>query len=82
LLTQRRHPEHGYRRSPGLFSLAKRYDHERLEVACRPAIELNAIYYRHVRDILENGRDLVPQASPNPWSSPQHENVRGATYYH
>jgi transposase len=82
LLTQHRHPEHGYRRSLGLLSLAKRYGHERLEAACRLAIELNAIYYRHVRDILENGRDLVPQASPNPWSSPQHENVRGATYYH
>ena len=25
---------------------------------------------------------FVPQALPNPWSSPQHENVRGATYYH
>jgi hypothetical protein len=34
ILAERRHPEHGYRSCLGLFRLAKRYGHERIETAC------------------------------------------------
>ena len=34
----------------------------------------------HVRDILINGRDQVPPATPE-WTSPQHAHVRGPGYY-
>jgi hypothetical protein len=46
------------------------------------AIELNAIYYRHVREILANGRDRPQPASSSRWVSPEHDNVRGPGYYH
>jgi len=47
------------------------------------AIELNAVYYRHVREILARGRDRVDACSTTPaWVSPAHDNVRGPGYYH
>ena len=47
------------------------------------ALELRAGHYRHVRDILANGRDLVPRSEPAPeWVAPVHDNVRGAANYH
>jgi transposase len=83
LLQRFRHPEHGYRSCLGLLSLAKRYGPQRVEAACTLALELGAGHYRHVRDILNNGRDLVARAAPEPeWVAPVHDNVRGAANYH
>jgi transposase len=83
LLHRFRHPEHGYRSCLGLLSLSKRYGPQRVEAACTLALELGAGQYRHVRDILANGRDLVARTAPaTDWVSPEHDNVRGAAYYH
>jgi transposase len=83
LMQRFRHPEHGYRNCLGLLSLAKRYGAPRVEAACTLALELGAGHYRHVRDILANRRDLVARPAPaSDWVSPDHDNVRGATYYH
>jgi transposase len=83
LLQRFRHPEHGYRSCLGLLSLAKRYGAQRVEAACTLALELGAARYRDVRDILANGRDLVARPAPEPqWVAPEHDNVRGAAYYH
>ena len=83
LLRRFRHPEHGYRSCLGLLSLAKRHGPPRVEAACALALELGAMRYRHVRDILANGRDLLPRPSASTdWVSPEHDNVRGAANYH
>ena len=83
LLQRFRHPEHGYRSCLGLLSLAKRYGPQRVEAACTLALELGAGQYRHVRDILANGRDLIERPAPAPeWVSPEHDNLRGASYFH
>ena len=63
--------------------MAKRYGPLRVEAACTLALELSAGHYRHVRDILRNGRDLIPRQEPEPeWVAPAHANVRGAAHYH
>lgn len=83
LLQRFRHPEHGYRSCLGLLSLAKRYGPQRVEAACTLALELGAGQYRHVRDILANGRDLLARPAPEPpWVAPAHDNLRGAANYH
>ena len=83
LLQRFRHPEHGYRSCLGLLSLTKRYGPQRVETACALALELGAGQYRHVRDILTNGRDLIERPAPAPeWVSPEHANLRGASYFH
>src|SRR5690606_3511842 len=82
MLERHRHPEHGYRGCLGLLSLARRYGRDRLEAACALAIALNAVYYRHVREILARGRDRVDAAGDRTWISPAHGNERGLGYYH
>lgn len=82
LLQRFRHPEHGYRSCLGLLGLAKRYGPARLEAACAIALGIGAAYYRHVRDMLANGRDLVAPAPAAQWIAPEHDNLRGAAYYH
>jgi hypothetical protein len=83
LLRRFRHPEHGYRSCLGLLSMVKHYGPQRVEAACTLALELGAGHYRHVRDILSNGRDLIARAAPEPeWVAPLHDNVRGASHYH
>ncbi len=81
LLSQRRHPEHGYRACLGLLSLAKRYGKPRLEAASLIALELGMTKYTHVRDMLANGRDQIDRNDTDHWTSPEHEHVRGASYY-
>jgi transposase len=82
MLERHRHPEHGYRGCLGLLSLARRYGNKRLETACGLAIELNAVYYRHVREILARGSDLAGEPAAANWVSPAHDIVRGPGYYH
>lgn len=82
LLQEHKHPEHGYRSCLGLLSLAKRYGQPRLEAACERALALGAFKYRHVRELLANNRDRLPQPGDAPeWTSPAHANVRGPGYY-
>lgn len=91
ILTERRHPEQGYRSCLGILRLAKRYGEERLEAACSRALAVRARSYRHIESILKNGLDRVPvadageaqatQAGATP-ATPPHENIRGGDYYH
>ena len=81
MLERTRHPEHAYRASLGLLSLSKRYGEARLEVACAMALALGTAKYTHIRDILENRRDLLQASTAPQWVSPAHAHVRGATYY-
>jgi transposase len=42
MLAERRHPEHGFRSCLGIFRLAKRYGHARVEAACARALVAGA----------------------------------------
>ncbi|HDR9504586.1 IS21 family transposase [Burkholderia pyrrocinia] len=84
LLTNRPHPEMGYRACLGLLSLSRKYGKERLEAACQRALVIGSPTRRSVLSILESGLDRQPML-PIPlteWHSPDHENVRGPDYYH
>jgi transposase len=82
----RRHPEHGYRACLGLLSLTKKYGAERLEAACRRAQHIGAMNYKSIASILANSLDKVPlddAGAPTQTTLPfDHDNVRGAGYYH
>lgn len=83
-LTNRPHPEHGYRACLGLLNLVKKYSEQRLEAACQRAVAINAPNYKSIVSILQKGLDRVPveeadTQEPLPFD---HANVRGADYYH
>lgn len=84
ILTERRHPEQGYRSCLGILRLGKKYSPERLERACARAHAAGARSYRSVSSILEKGLDQMPPppapAAPTT-SFDDHENVRGQAYY-
>ena len=82
-LEHRPHPEQGYRACLGLLALVRRYSAERLEAACTRAMALRAPNLRSVTNILKSGLDSQPSrfaATDSPVI--EHENVRGADYYH
>jgi transposase len=82
-LTDRPHPEHGYRACLGLLAHARRYGEARLEAACTRALAIASPSYRSVSSILRQGLDRQPLAGDEePSALPSHANVRGARYYH
>ncbi len=83
ILTDRPHPEQGYRSCLGILRLATRYGPVRLEAACARAGSVAARSYRHVDAILKHGLDQVPlpAAPPTLALPPVHEHVRGPQYY-
>jgi len=76
LLSERVHPEQGYRPCLGIVRLADKYGEERLEAACRRALAFSAVSYKSVKSILEKGLDRVAEKSEN--QAPiEHDNIRG-----
>lgn len=86
ILSDRPHPEQGYRSCLGILRLGKRYGDQRLEAACARALTVRARSYRHIDSILKNGLDRLPAAEVGTTDasipSEPHENIRGGQYYH
>jgi transposase len=83
ILRRKPHPEQGFRSSLGLIRLSKRYGSERLEAACYRARAIASPSYRSVRSILKNGLEQQPLPLITVHTAPiDHENIRGAEYYH
>ena len=81
LLHQRQHPQQAYRSCLGVLSLGQKYGIARLEAACARALKYNAVSYKSVQAILKNGLDLQSHAVQRSLELPEHDNLRGATYY-
>jgi transposase len=82
-LTDKPHPEMGYRSCLGVFSLARRYGEDRLEAACARALTIGSPKRKTVQSILETGLDRHAELFPaEPMPLPTHANVRGPDYYH
>jgi transposase len=82
ILQERPHPEQGYRSCLGLLRLAQHYPPERMDAACRRALDYGARSYRSVKSILSKGLDQVPIGhKPDVPPIVQHANLRGPDYY-
>ena len=81
MMSDRRHPEQGYRSAMGILSLGRGYGPARLDAACDRALAIEAITYASVLSILKSGLDQAsPVTEPNR-PTPLHGNIRGAVYY-
>lgn len=78
VLASRQHPEQAYRACLGILNLANRHGQERLEAACLQAIPGQRFSYREVKDLL----DHLPASPESGAVPPDHDNLRGQTYYH
>lgn len=86
-LHKRRHKEQSFRSVMALLSLAKQYDRVRLERACKRAIEIGSPTRTSVQSILKNGIDnLSTEMQEELFNDDEHlndhDNVRGAEYFH
>lgn len=84
ILSDRPHPEMGYRSCMGLLRVDKKYS-KRLEPACARALAGGARSYKSVEGILKRGLDRQPLPTPAP-AQPSlelgtHENIRGPEYF-
>ena len=82
IMRRRPHPEQGFRSCMGLVSLTRKYTAERLEAACRRALEIESPTYRTVKSLLSSGLDQAPLLpEPTAPNQPHHDNVRGPAYF-
>jgi hypothetical protein len=82
-LGARKHPQQAYRACLGVLRMGKDYGRERLEAACRRAIDLKAPNYKFIASTLKNGLDREPEPATLQADLPlMHANVRGPSYYH
>jgi len=81
IMQRNAHPEQGYKAALGVIQLAKKYNNERVNAACKRALTFNNFSYKAVKNILEKNLDKVNE---NPNNQPllfSHENIRGEKYY-
>jgi len=77
LLKLRKFPEQAYRSCLGVLSLARKYSHPLLEIACEHALQAHLNSYKDLQAELE----ALSQHTTTPVTQLVHENVRGETYY-
>ena len=82
MLNTRQHPEQTYRSCQGVLSFAARVGKERLNNACKRALQYGDYGYQTIRAILERGLDRNTDEEPgNDQPLPPHDNIRGKNYY-
>lgn len=83
ILTNKPHPQHGFRACLGILRLGKTYGEARLEAASRRALAIGACSYKSVESILKNNLDKKPLPATTIESPAiEHDNLRGPDYYH
>jgi len=84
ILSDKPHPEMGYRSCLGIIRLAGQYSMARVEAAAERALLTGACRYQSVKSILKSGLDQQPvstSSSPPASSPPPHDNIRGSEYF-
>jgi transposase len=77
----KRHLYQKERSALGILRLSHAFSNELLERACEKACEIGTCRYDSIESILKRHR-LEKTASGQTYQAPEHENVRGADYYH
>ncbi|WP_082889307.1 IS21 family transposase [Methylovorus sp. MM2] len=83
LLAQSVHRDFGYRWTTSIKSLYKKYGDERLEAACKLALEIGVTKTASLHSILKNNLDKHNRKTESLQEADfEHDNIRGASYYH
>jgi hypothetical protein len=80
ILEKKKYPEQAYRSCMGVLKLKDRYGKQRLIDACSRALEYGVCSYKMVESILVRGLDQM-DAGQEEENMPDHDNIRGNSYY-
>lgn len=82
LIDQQPYPEVGYKRAQGIISLKHKYPSQRIEAACKKALEYDICSYSIIESILKNHADMESgQQEPVKHVIKSHGNLRSAGNY-
>lgn len=81
VLESRSYPEQAYKACLGILNLPKKYGKERVNQACKRALEHTCYSYKSVKNILEKNLDKI-QEETVVRKPPVHQNIRGYRYYY
>jgi transposase len=73
--------EQNYKACHGMLMLKNRYGQQRLEAACKRAVQATRVNYTMIKNILEKGLDKESLPINHPIIILQHENIRGKEHY-
>lgn len=80
VLERTKYLEHNYQSCQGIILLERKVGRERLELACKRALEYQVYNYKMVQSILEKGLEKAGEET-KVIRLPGHENIRGNQYY-
>jgi len=82
ILETKAHPEQAYKSCAGILNLQRKVGKERLINACKRALSYEVYNYPILLQILEKRLDNFSEdEKEQPDSMPEHENIRGSSYY-
>lgn len=85
IITSSVYPEIAYKRAMGIIQLHHSYSSERLNMACKRAIDFGTYSYKRIQNILKNNLDKeeddLSSVESRTSHIPQHENLHGAKAY-
>lgn len=82
VMEDRPHPEQGFRTCLGVLALAKSFERDRLDAACRRGLAIRARSVASIRSILKTGLDRAFMEEEPDGLPLHHANIRGQGYYH
>jgi len=81
LLQQASYPEIAYKQCLGIIHLKSAYTDQRLDNACRMALDQPRYGYQIIKNMLANKMDLADQQAVTESHITKHDNIRGAKSY-
>lgn len=82
IMADRPHPEQVFRTCLGVLALARSFEANRLDAACRRGLTIRARSVASIKSILQSGLDQAFLDDPVESRPLQHANIRGQGYYH
>lgn len=86
IFEKKAHPEQAYKVCMGILSLVKAYGKERVNAACKKALQYEHYSYKWIKHMLSCGMerdesDIESALNPMLALLPEHDNIRGSAYY-
>lgn len=84
ILESRPHPEQAFKSCRGVLALAKKVGDDRVNQACKRAMNFHSYSYITVKNILDKGIENLEEeqvSTPDNSHIPDHPNIRGNQYY-